>query len=384
MSSGDFPHARRIALPHGEEHAVRRRGVARRVGKLERTGREAHVEAFRDRPPAPAAIRASTPSDCGFGGRADHVSTRRTGAGSNTMPSFAKLAMNAARIPCSNPMRANASSASTSERSALSSGSPSCACAGSVAAAVAASTRNVAMVRARSVRRKVVMRASIISCFCAVFMRSRRFLRAPRSGAIRPCGGSAGSFARAVALLVAAFHLSTAAFAQAPAAVAAPVAAPTPPSVAAPAWLAARHAVRADRSPAQSADERRDPASLTKLMTAYLVFGALRAKTITPSQMVNVSRTAWKAEGSRMFIEPRKAVSVDELAARHDRAVGQRRVDRARRARGRQRGGVRRAEMNAEAARLGLKDTHFANATGLVRPAALLDAPPTSRRSPRR
>ena len=56
-----------------------------------------------------------------------------------------------------------------------------------------------------------------------------------------------------------------------------------------------------------------DPASLTKLMTAYLVFGALRAKTIAPSQMVNVSQRAWRAEGSRMFIEPRRAVSVDEL-----------------------------------------------------------------------
>ena len=120
-------------------------------------------------------------------------------------------------------------------------------------------------------------------------------------------GGPAGSFARAVALLVAVFHLSTAAFAQAPAAVAAPVAAPTPPSVAAPAWLLL-DMLSGQVIAGASVDERRDPASLTKLMTAYLVFGALRAKTITPSQMVNVSQTAWKAEGSRMFIEPRKAV----------------------------------------------------------------------------
>ena len=48
----------------------------------------------------------------------------------------------------------------------------------------------------------------------------------------------------------------------------------------------------ARRSPPRNADERRDPASLTKLMTAYLVFGALRAKTIVPSQMVDVSRSA--------------------------------------------------------------------------------------------
>ena len=97
--------------------------------------------------------------------------------------------------------------------------------------------------------------------------------------------------------------------AQAPAAVAAP--APAPPAVAAAAWMLLDTSGQAIA--AQRADERRDPASLTKLMTAYLVFGALRAKTIPPSQMVTVSQRAWKAEGSRMFIEPRKAVSVDEL-----------------------------------------------------------------------
>ena len=64
---------------------------------------------------------------------------------------------------------------------------------------------------------------------------------------------------------------------------------------------------------AENADERREPASLTKLMTAYLAFAALRDKSITPSQMVTVSTAAWHAEGSRMFIEPRKAVTVDEL-----------------------------------------------------------------------
>src|SRR5512134_2730795 len=63
----------------------------------------------------------------------------------------------------------------------------------------------------------------------------------------------------------------------------------------------------------QNADERRDPASLTKLMTAYLAFEALKQKQITPSQMVPVSDRAWRAEGSRMFIEPRKPVTVDEL-----------------------------------------------------------------------
>jgi D-alanyl-D-alanine carboxypeptidase (penicillin-binding protein 5/6) len=50
-------------------------------------------------------------------------------------------------------------------------------------------------------------------------------------------------------------------------------------------------------------------------MTAYIVFGALRAKTIVPSQMVNVSERAWRAEGSRMFIQPRRAVSVTSCSA---------------------------------------------------------------------
>src|SRR4051812_13243013 len=47
---------------------------------------------------------------------------------------------------------------------------------------------------------------------------------------------------------------------------------------------------------AQNADEPREPASLTKLMTAYLVFRALREKELTPSQMVPVSEKAWRAE----------------------------------------------------------------------------------------
>src|SRR5688572_1651365 len=56
---------------------------------------------------------------------------------------------------------------------------------------------------------------------------------------------------------------------------------------------------------------RIEPASLTKLMTAYLAFAALRQKTIKPDQVVPVSARAWKSEGSRMFIEPKKPVVVD-------------------------------------------------------------------------
>jgi D-alanyl-D-alanine carboxypeptidase (penicillin-binding protein 5/6) len=118
---------------------------------------------------------------------------------------------------------------------------------------------------------------------------------------------------------------------------------------------------------AANADERRDPASLTKLMTAYVVFGALRAKTIQPSQMVSVSERAWRAEGSRMFIEPKRAVSVDELVhgmiiqSGNDASIALAELV----------GGTEAAfvaRMNTEAARLGMANTHFANVTGLSAP----------------
>jgi serine-type D-Ala-D-Ala carboxypeptidase (penicillin-binding protein 5/6) len=56
-----------------------------------------------------------------------------------------------------------------------------------------------------------------------------------------------------------------------------------------------------------------EPASLTKLMTAYLVFDALRAKKITLNQTFPVSERAWKMPGSRMFIDPKMQVPVEDL-----------------------------------------------------------------------
>jgi D-alanyl-D-alanine carboxypeptidase (penicillin-binding protein 5/6) len=151
----------------------------------------------------------------------------------------------------------------------------------------------------------------------------------------------------------------------APAVVAPPPATPAP-AVAAAAWLLV-DVTSGQTLTAVNADERRDPASLTKLMTAYLVFGALRAKTIMPSQMVNVSERAWRAEGSRMFIEPRRAVSVDELLrgmivqSGNDASVALAELV----------GGSEEAfvaRMNAEAARLGMPNTRFTNVTGLSGP----------------
>lgn len=59
--------------------------------------------------------------------------------------------------------------------------------------------------------------------------------------------------------------------------------------------------------------ERLDPASLTKLMTAYVVFSALQQERIKIDQVVPVSNRSWRMVGSRMFIEPNKQVTVDEL-----------------------------------------------------------------------
>ena len=65
----------------------------------------------------------------------------------------------------------------------------------------------------------------------------------------------------------------------------------------------------------QDADMRIEPASLTKVMTAYVVFGAIRDKKITLDQMVNVSVRAWKVDGSssKMFIDPATPVKINDL-----------------------------------------------------------------------
>ncbi len=59
--------------------------------------------------------------------------------------------------------------------------------------------------------------------------------------------------------------------------------------------------------------ERMEPASLTKLMTAYIVFSELESNNIKLDDMVLISEAAWKMTGSRMFIEVNKRVSVEDL-----------------------------------------------------------------------
>ena len=87
---------------------------------------------------------------------------------------------------------------------------------------------------------------------------------------------------------------------------------PVPPEVAARSYILVD--VSAGQVLAeQQADEAVEPASLTKLMTAYVVFDALRAKKITLQQTLAVSVRAWKMPGSRMFIDPKMSVPIEDL-----------------------------------------------------------------------
>ena len=88
--------------------------------------------------------------------------------------------------------------------------------------------------------------------------------------------------------------------------------APQPPEVAAKAYLLMD--VSANQILAsKDIDSPVEPASLTKLMTQYLVFDALKAKKITLTQTLPVSQRAWKMPGSRMFIDPKMQVPVEDL-----------------------------------------------------------------------
>jgi D-alanyl-D-alanine carboxypeptidase (penicillin-binding protein 5/6) len=159
----------------------------------------------------------------------------------------------------------------------------------------------------------------------------------------------------------AAYLLSSSLLAQHPAAPA-----PTLPAI------AARSFVLLDFNSGQilgshNPSERVEPASLTKLMTAYLTFSALGQKTLRPDQTVPVSTRAWKANGSRMFIEPGKAVTVDELLrgmivqSGNDASIALAEA-------------IAGSEdafaqmMTREARRLGMKNTSFMNSTGMPHP----------------
>ena len=141
---------------------------------------------------------------------------------------------------------------------------------------------------------------------------------------------------------------------------------PQPPQVVGRAWVVA-DVSSGQILAAERADERFEPASLTKLMTAYLTFAALKEKKLALDEQLGVSEKAWRAPGSRMFIEPKRAVTVDELIrgmvvqSGNDACIAL-----AERIAGSEEAFA--ALMNREAERLGMKNSKFMNASGLPDP----------------
>ncbi|MDR2452611.1 MAG: D-alanyl-D-alanine carboxypeptidase [Candidatus Accumulibacter sp.] len=138
---------------------------------------------------------------------------------------------------------------------------------------------------------------------------------------------------------------------------------PAPPALAAKAWLL-QELPSGQELVSQGANERFEPASLTKLMTAYLIFEAVRQGAIRLDQAVPVSEKAWRTQGSRMFIKVGTQVPVEDLIkgmivqSGNDASVALAEA-------------IAGSEenfaqmMNRQAQRLGMKDTHFSNASGL-------------------
>jgi D-alanyl-D-alanine carboxypeptidase (penicillin-binding protein 5/6) len=111
-------------------------------------------------------------------------------------------------------------------------------------------------------------------------------------------------------------------------------------------------------------DAQNPPASLTKIMTAYVVFAALRDGQITMQDEVTISEKAWRMEGSRMFIEVGKQVQVEDLLmglivqSGNDASVAL-----AEHVAGSE--SVFAEIMNQQAQQIGMLSSHFVNATGL-------------------
>ena len=145
-----------------------------------------------------------------------------------------------------------------------------------------------------------------------------------------------------------------------------PGAIPSPPEVDARAYLLIDYTtgqVLAQRN----ADARMEPASLTKLMTCYVVFHALKAGTLKLDDQVTISEHAWKAEGSRTFVQVGSEIPAEVLIkgmivqSGNDATIAL--AERV--------GGTEGAFvqiMNDYAKRLGLSNTHFDDSSGLPSP----------------
>ena len=152
-----------------------------------------------------------------------------------------------------------------------------------------------------------------------------------------------------------------------PAAAATPLAPlPSPPDVKARSYVLIDAASGRELA-ALEPDTRQEPASLTKLMTAYAVFHALKDGRIKLTDMVTISEHAWQQEGSRMFVEVGKQVSVENLIqgmivqSGNDATVAL-----AEHVAGTEAAFVQM--MNAYAKDLGMTGSHFMNAAGMPDP----------------
>ena len=174
-----------------------------------------------------------------------------------------------------------------------------------------------------------------------------------------------------VTAFVLAFVASATCAAATPGAAATPPAAPATPIPTAPEVDARSYILvdyRTDKIlAAKDAVARMEPASLTKLMTAYIVFQELAAGKLKLEEPVNVSEHAWRSEGSRTFIELGKPVSVQDLIlgmivqSGNDATIAL-----AERVAGTE--DTFAQLMNSNAQRLGMTGTHFENSSGLPSP----------------
>ena len=113
----------------------------------------------------------------------------------------------------------------------------------------------------------------------------------------------------------------------------------------------------------KNSDQQIEPASITKLMTAYVIYEELEKGNISANDLVLISEKAWRMQGSRMFVEARKKVPMERLIngliiqSGNDAAIAL-----AEHVAGTEASFVEK--MNAEASKIGMKNTHFVNATG--------------------
>ena len=145
-----------------------------------------------------------------------------------------------------------------------------------------------------------------------------------------------------------------------------PIFTPAAPSVAASSYFLMdfdSSRVLAEKDP----DKRVAPASLTKIMTVYVVFRELKAGHLTLDEKVTISQNAWETGGSKMFVEVNKQVSVEDLLqgvviqSGNDASVAL-----AEHVAGSEQ--TFATMMNEQASRLGMANSHFENATGLPSP----------------